>query len=124
MDKANEDLLKLTAVHGLLEDRVLVQLLDRFRDDVLMLRSTRDSDQSAHRQIASRLCKTSREIRFQLGPPTDSPVDTVLEIVGLLNLAADEMVVPSDDNDFIQYQKNVRERGRLVLEALEEFPRP
>lgn len=114
----------LNVITKLLVDVVLVQQLNRFYDTLVALRTAgQEGDRKRYSATAARLCKKSREIRFQLGPPEHSPEQAVRGIVALLTLASNEIKFDPEDpqeGDLALYSANIRERSRLILERFAE----
>jgi len=116
--------LELGAIARLVVDVVLVQQLIRFRDGIVALRTAwNQGHKEDHAWCARELCKGSREIRFQLGPPEDSHPKAVMEIIDLFHLAAESIHAdPNDpaDKDLAVYKKNIAERARLIEARLDQ----
>jgi len=120
-------MLAIGMVTRLLTDLLLVQLLVRFRDTAVNgLLGKAPQDASAldeHRKVARRLCQWSREIRFQLGPPEDSPQKAVEGIAALFEYAADAILLPvrrrrcALKEQLELYAGNIRERAKLIRKA-------
>lgn len=118
--KADADILNLPAceLNGAVADAKLLPSVRAFRDQVVRLQQTRDTDKEAYRLCGRELCKLSRAIRFFLGRPEMAPEAMVQEIICLFRRAASEMHLADDDEEFRAYRNNVDARATMLDDRL------